>query len=65
MLNISQTVDFVQYYLSILLFFCESTLQRTFLLPYSPIEQVFHSAELQKFLCGIDLMNVSVYCDSQ
>jgi len=34
-------------------------------LPYSSIEQVLHSAELQMFLCGIDLMNVSVYCDSQ
>jgi len=34
-------------------------------LPYFPTEQVLHSAELQMFLCGIDLMNVSVYCDSQ
>jgi len=31
MLNISQTADFVQYYLFKFLFFCESTLQRTFI----------------------------------
>jgi len=34
-------------------------------LPYSSTEQVLRSSELQMFLCGIDLMNVSVYCDSQ
>jgi hypothetical protein len=34
-------------------------------LPYSPTEQVLLSAELQTLLCGIDLMNVSVYCDRQ